>query len=106
MLSLPNVTGAVVGVQVRVLEVSVPSATNWRDVNWFCEELTLDFEYDDPSLTVLARIILLRGTITLGLVEELPRLVNVEPNDSRRIDPSDFWLSKNTTFLTQMKLPL
>ena len=37
-------------------------------------------EYDDPSLTVLARIILFRGTITLGLVDELPRLVNVELN--------------------------
>ena len=94
-------TGAV-GTHVSVLEVSVLSATNWRDVNWFCDEVAL--EYDDPSLTVLARIILFRGTITLGLVDELPRLVNVELNDSRRINPSDLWkwqeqfLYKNKTF--------
>ena len=88
------------GVQVTVLEVDGLSATNWRDDNWFCEEVTLlAFEYDDPSLTVLARIILLRGTITLGLVDELPRLVKVEPNDSRRIDPSDLLISKVKYFL-------
>ena len=84
-------TGAV-GVHVTFLVVDVLSATNWRDVNWFCDELVLAFEYDDPSLTVLARIILFRGTMTLGLVEALPLLVKVEPKDSRRITPSDLYI--------------
>ena len=84
-------TGAV-GVHVTFLVVGVLSATNWRDVNWFCDELALALEYDDPSLTVLARIILFRGTMTFGLVEALPLLVKVEPKDSRRITPSDLYI--------------
>ena len=49
----------------------------------------LTLEYDEPSLMVRATMILLRGTITLGFVEELPLLVNVDPKDSLRFIVSD-----------------
>ena len=85
MLSFP-IEGSAVGECVGAFELGVFSASKWSDVifKWL-----LTFEYEDPSLSVRETIILFLGTITLGLVDELPRLDIVDPYDSLRFIPSD-----------------